>query len=64
MLVHRFGLGLMFAHIVYLSAIPILLDDKKKTSTLADGSVGLEPWEVNQEVIGRKGVHGFCPFFE
>lgn len=59
MLVHRFGLGLMFAHIVYLSAIPILLDDKKKTSSLTDGSVGLEPWEVNQEVIGRKGNKAF-----
>ncbi|PFX34609.1 zinc metalloproteinase nas-6-like [Stylophora pistillata] len=55
MLVHRFGLGLMFVHIVYLSAIPILLDDKKKTSSLANGSEELEPWEVNQEVIGRRG---------
>lgn len=60
MLVHRIGLGFMFVHVVCLSAIPILLDDRKKTSSLADSSEELEPWEVNQEVIGRKGVHGFC----
>lgn len=61
MLVHRIGLGFMFVHVVYLSAIPVLLDDKKKTSVLgAHSEDSLEPWEVNQVLIERKGVHGFC----
>lgn len=61
MFVHRISLGFMFIHVVYLSAIPVLpVDDKKKTSLLAANSEPLEPWEVNQELIARKGVHGFC----
>ena len=64
MFVHRISLGFMLIHVVYLSAIPVLpVDDKKKTPLLAANSEPLEPWEVNQELIARKGVHGFClPF--
>ena len=61
MFVHRISLGFMLIHVVYLSAIPVLpVDDKKKTPVLAAISEPLEPWEVNQELIDRKGVHGFC----
>ena len=61
MFVHRISLGFMLVHVVYLSAIPVLpVDDKKKTPVLAAISEPLEPWEVNQELIDRKGVHGFC----
>ena len=62
MFVHRICLGFMFIHVVCLSAIPLLpVDEKKKTSVLsAANSEPLEPWEVNQELIERKGVHGFC----
>lgn len=71
MLVHRIGLGFMFVHVVYLSALPVLLDDKKKTSAapadlsedepaISKSSEPLEPWEVNRGLIDHKGVHGFC----
>lgn len=62
MFVHRICLGFMFVHVVCLSAIPLLPDDdKKKTPVLsADNSEPLEPWEVNQDLIERKGVQGFC----
>lgn len=72
MLVHRIGLGFMFVHVVYLSALPVLLEDKKKTSaanvafyederTISGSSEPPEPWEVNQDLISPEGVHGFCP---
>lgn len=72
MLVRRIGLGFMFVHVVYLSALPVLLADKKKTSaanvasyedetTISGSSEPPEPWEVNQDLISYKGVHGFCP---
>ena len=61
MFVHRISLGFMLVHVVYLSAIPVLpVDDKKRIPVLAANSEPLEPWEVNQELIDRKGVHGFC----
>ena len=61
MFVHRISLGFMLVHVVYLSAIPVLpVDDKKRTPVLAADSEPLEPWEVNQELIGHKGVHEFC----
>ena len=51
----------MLVHVVYLSVIPVLpVDDKKRIPVLAANSEPLEPWEVNQELIDRKGVHGFC----
>lgn len=31
MLFHQIGLGFMFIHVVYLSALPILLDEKRET---------------------------------
>ena len=74
MLVHRIGLGFMFVHVVYLSALPVLPDDKKKTSaalaafseddtTASSSTEPPEPWEVNQDLINHKGVHGFSrPF--
>ena len=75
MLIHRIGLGFMFIHVVYLSAHPVLPDDKKKTSTAgfpalsedetssSRSSEPPEPWEVNQDLIINRyneGVHGFC----
>ena len=62
MFVHRISLGFMLVHVVYLSAIPVLpVDDKKsRIPVLAANSELLEPWEVNQELIDRKGVQGFC----
>jgi len=46
----------MLVHVVYLSAIPVFpVDDKKRTPVLAANSEPLEPWEVNQELIDRKG---------
>ena len=61
MFVHRISLGFMLVHVVYLSAIPVLpVDDKKRTPVLAANLEPLEPWEVNQELIGHKGVHSFC----
>ena len=73
MLFHQIGLGFMFIHVVYLSAVPILLDEKKKTSTAlsthyedettsSSSSEPPEPWEVNQHLTNRyiEGVHVFC----
>ncbi|KAM7444990.1 hypothetical protein ABFA07_006520 [Porites harrisoni] len=64
MLFHQIGLGFMFIHVVYLSAVPILLDEKKKTSTAlsthyedettsSSSSEPPEPWEVNQHLTNR-----------
>lgn len=71
MLVHRIALGFMFVHVVYLSAYPVFEEDKKTSSdtlaafsedetTAAESSEPLEPWEVNQDLINRQGVEGFC----
>lgn len=73
MLFHQIGLGFMFIHVVYLSALPILLDAKKKTSavlstdyedetTSRNNSEPPEPWEVNEHLTNRyiEGVHVFC----
>lgn len=74
MLIHRIGLGFMFIHVVYLSAHPVLPDDKKKTSTAgfpalsedetssSRSSEPPEPWEVNQDLIINRyneGDHRF-----
>lgn len=60
MFVHRISLGFMLVHVVYLSAIPVLpVDDKKRIPVLAANSEPLEPWEVNQELIDRKGEAAF-----
>jgi len=73
MLFHQIGLGFMFIHVVYLSALPILLDEKKRNSaalfthhedetTSSSSSEPPEPWEVNQHLTNRsiEGVHVFC----
>lgn len=73
MLFHQIGLGFMFIHVVCLSALPILLAEKRRTSaalstlyedetTSNSSSEPPEPWEVNQHLTNHyiEGVHVFC----
>lgn len=70
MLIHKLTLGLTLILIVYVSAVPVVLDntnkDSKKKTRLPRSVLSLpktrhlsrpkEPWEINQNLVILKGI--------